>query len=83
MGKTAQRSAEKAFRPRASLLRLLGDHLIGDRRGAVIELLRNAWDADASVAEVTVRGAGSADASVSVEDDGSGMTFETVRDVWP
>ena len=79
---TEWRSAEKAFRPRASLIRLLGDHLIGDRRGAVIELLRNAWDADASIAEVTVRGAGSADASLSVEDDGSGMTFETVRGVW-
>ena len=41
------------FRPRARLLQLLGDELIGSSRLAVFELVKNAYDADANT--VTVR----------------------------
>ena len=77
------RTVKAAFRPRARLLRLLGDQLIRDQRIAVFELLKNAYDADAVEATVTIRNAESPGAaSIVVEDDGAGMTFETVRDVW-
>ena len=77
------RSAEAPFRPRARMLRLLGDQLIRDPRIAVFELLKNAYDADATEAAVTLRRIEDADrASIVVEDDGSGMTFETVTGVW-
>ena len=40
------------FRPRARLLQLLGDELIGSPRLAVFELVKNAYDADANEAVV-------------------------------
>ena len=71
------------FRPRARLLQLLGDELIGNPRLAVFELVKNSYDADANSA--TVRFAldkmGRA-SSLTVEDDGEGMAYETIRDVW-
>ena len=77
------RSREAAFRPRARLLRLLGDQLIRDQRIAVFELLKNAYDADAIEATVTIRNVESArEASIVVQDDGAGMTFEAVHGVW-
>ena len=48
-----QREIRQPFRPRARLLQLLGDELIGSPRLAVFELVKNAYDADAN--EVTVR----------------------------
>jgi signal transduction histidine kinase/anti-sigma regulatory factor (Ser/Thr protein kinase) len=69
------------FRPRARLLQLLGDQLIGSARLAVFELVKNAYDADAS--RVVVRLDLSDDEpSITVSDDGEGMTLKTLRDIW-
>jgi DNA mismatch repair ATPase MutL len=46
-------SSFQAFRPRARVLQLLGDELIGSPRLAVFELVKNAYDADAG--EVAIR----------------------------
>lgn len=70
------------FRPRARLLRLLGDQLIGSPRLAVFELVKNAYDADASKVDVVFAGLGSGDPYIVVRDDGEGMTLETLRDIW-
>ena len=70
------------FRPRARLLQLLGDELIGSARLAVFELVKNAYDADAGVVRVVLENIESPDASVIVEDDGDGMTLEAIRDIW-
>ena len=43
------------FRPRARLLQLLGDELIGGPRLAVFELVKNAYDADANEVVVALR----------------------------
>ena len=48
-----ERTHEAPFRPRARVLQLLGDELIGSPRLAVFELVKNAYDADAT--EVAVR----------------------------
>ena len=65
------------------MLQLLGDQLIRDPRIAVFELLKNAYDADAARATVTLKEIEHhEDASIVVEDDGSGMTFDTVLNVW-
>jgi hypothetical protein len=48
------RTANLTFRPRARLLRLLGDQLIRDAYIAVFELVKNAYDADATRAVVTL-----------------------------
>ena len=47
-----ERSESRAFKPRARLLRLLGDELIRDPNIAIFELVKNAYDADASYARV-------------------------------
>jgi signal transduction histidine kinase len=71
------------FRVKARVLRLLGDELIRDESLAVFELVKNAYDADARGCHVTLRDlADSKRAAISVEDDGSGMSVETVRDAW-
>lgn len=70
------------FRPRARLLQLLGDELIGSPRLAVFELVKNAYDADAETVRVALENIDSPDASIVVEDDGDGMTLDIIRDIW-
>jgi signal transduction histidine kinase len=70
------------FRPRARLLQLLGDQLIGTPRLAVFELVKNAYDADAENVNITLQRIGTPDGTIQVGDDGEGMTLETIRDIW-
>lgn len=70
------------FRPRARLLQMLGDELIGSSRLAVFELVKNAYDADASQVTVTFNHLSSRDACLIVKDDGEGMDLETITNVW-
>lgn len=70
------------FRPRARVLQLLGDELIGNARLAVFELVKNAYDADANEVIVRLdldRGRGS---MITVTDDGEGMPLDVIRSVW-
>jgi signal transduction histidine kinase len=70
------------FRPRARLLQLLGDELIGNPRLAVFELVKNAYDACARQVVVTLGGLDTDSPWVEVSDDGDGMSLETIRDIW-
>lgn len=76
-------SLKLPFRPRARLLQLLGDQLIGSPRLAVFELVKNAYDADAENVTVTLIHIDDASKiAITVEDDGDGMTLATIRDIW-
>ena len=71
------------MRPRARLISLIGEDLISDEPVAVVELVKNAYDADAD--RVTIRFEGDdpdAPERVVVEDDGDGMTIKTVLGAW-
>ena len=70
------------FRPRARVLQLLGDELIGSPRLAVFELVKNAYDADADevIVRLDLRDGGSP--TITVTDDGDGMSLEVLRSVW-
>ena len=70
------------FRPRARVLQLLGDELIGSPRLAVFELVKNAYDADATHATVRLDIQSGDSPSITVEDDGEGMTLDLLRTVW-
>jgi hypothetical protein len=70
------------FRPRARILQLLGDELIGSSRLAVFELVKNAYDADASSVAVKIIDIHSKNPKIRIKDDGSGMSLETIRDIW-
>lgn len=71
------------FKPRARLLLQLGDQLIKNECIALLELAKNAYDADASMINITMSHPDSKkDGSIIIEDDGFGMTADIVENVW-
>lgn len=75
------------FRPYARLLTMLGDQLIKNERIALVEIIKNSYDADASWVKVTFQdfdadfGANSM-SKIIIEDDGIGMTQEVIENHW-
>ena len=68
------------FRVKPRLLRLLGDQLIRDANLAVFELVKNAYDADATHCSVTLEHPDSpSTARIEIEDNGFGMDEEVIR----
>ena len=79
--------APLAIRPYARLLTMLGEQLLKNERVALVELIKNAYDADSGT--VTVEFVNFApsmrnrdDSRIVVRDDGCGMTPETVKTAW-
>jgi len=70
------------MRARARILSLLGEQLIGNDRLAIFELVKNAYDADASHVLVELDGLDDGSPSIVVQDDGEGMSLETITGVW-
>ena len=71
------------FKPRARLLLQLGDQLIKNESIALLELAKNAYDADASVVSIIMRQPDSLeDCYIEIEDDGFGMNADIVENVW-
>lgn len=69
------------FKARAHLLKLLGDQLIGNDRLAIFELVKNAYDANAT--EVTVLlDIESNPPKISIKDNGFGMNLKTIENKW-
>ncbi|MGD0336336.1 MAG: ATP-binding protein [Candidatus Omnitrophota bacterium] len=71
------------LRPRARIIRTLGDELISNEVVAIIELVKNSYDADAK--QVTVRFVGPLEKGkgrIEVIDDGTGMTLDTIKSAW-
>ena len=64
------------------MLQLLGDELIGSARLAVFELVKNAYDADATEAVVRLDLESNQEPTIIVSDDGEGMTLDVLRSVW-
>jgi signal transduction histidine kinase len=71
-----------AFRPRARLLKLIGEELISDDVVAVAELVKNAHDADALTVTISFRGVTRPDGEIEVRDDGTGMDLDTLLGRW-
>ncbi len=72
-----------AFRPRARIMRTLGEELISSETVAVIELVKNAFDADAT--KVLVRFIGPLEegkGSIEIIDNGHGMSMQTIETAW-
>jgi HSP90 family molecular chaperone len=73
----------QVFRPRARIIRTLGRDLIQNRVVAVQELVKNSYDADATEVTLTFTGPLTAgQGSLTVADDGDGMTLDTVKTAW-
>ncbi|GAA5001037.1 ATP-binding protein [Acinetobacter puyangensis] len=75
-------SEDLAFRPRARLLQMLGDQLIGSSRLAIFELVKNAYDADADTVLITLDEVNTPNAKIIVEDNGEGMSADIIKNIW-
>jgi signal transduction histidine kinase len=76
-------SGARSLRPRARILRTFGDELISSETVALVELVKNSYDADAT--RVLVRFEGPLEAGeglLEVIDNGHGMSLETIQDAW-
>jgi signal transduction histidine kinase len=71
------------FKPRARLLIQLGDQLIKNESIALVELVKNSYDADANIVNIYMENAeDSENGVIIIEDDGFGMSPEIVENVW-
>ncbi len=79
-----EKEGELNFEVDARHIRQLGRELVADRVTAVSELIKNAYDADATVVTVSFSkdSAGEAGGVLTVEDDGVGMTLEEITTRW-
>ncbi len=77
------RAGSHRMRARARLINLIGEELISDEPVALVELVKNAYDADASNASVRFEGTDpDHPVRLVVEDNGLGMDLDTVLGAW-
>lgn len=80
MNEIQAQSGSAKMRPRARLVSLIGEDLVSDEAVALVELVKNAYDADAQQVAVVFNSAEPTE--VVVQDDGHGMTLDTVLGNW-
>ncbi|MCK4794273.1 MAG: ATP-binding protein [Desulfobacteraceae bacterium] len=73
---------ELSFVVDSALLSELGERLVETVHLALAELIKNAYDADATEVEVMVLPDRKGKSIISVSDDGVGMTFADVQNYW-
>ncbi len=77
------RSTQEVFKPRARIMLQLGDQLIRNESIALLELIKNSYDADTNKVDITLSNIDSSEHGIiEIKDDGSGMDFDIVRNVW-
>src|SRR5438874_1847289 len=64
------------------ILRRLGEELVPHPDQGIIELVRNAYDADAKSCRVELLNTETRGGSILVSDDGSGMGLEAIQSGW-
>ena len=80
-------SEKLKIRPYARLITMLGDQLIRDETIALSELIKNAYDADASWVKISLNNfnddfTARADSSIVIEDNGNGMNKDILEKDW-
>jgi len=77
------KTGEARVKARSRLMLLLGEQLITDEVAAMSELVKNAYDADATKVKVTLHGVSDQDESyIIIKDNGHGMSLDTVLSSW-
>lgn len=73
---------KKTFRPSARLISTIGEDIIKDMHAAVVELVKNAYDADATEVTITFKNTDDKKLILLVEDNGHGMTEDVIVNKW-
>ena len=73
---------KKSFRPSARLIGTIGEDIIKDMHAAVVELVKNSYDADANEVQIFFEATSDKKLLLSVQDDGHGMDENVVVDKW-
>ena len=79
---TETQRTELSFNVDAALLVELGERLVARRSVALAELIKNAYDADATTVTVSFKNMCCANGEIVVTDDGSGMTLSSMGHGW-
>lgn len=70
------------FQVDAGHINKLGLELVGKQETALMELIKNAYDADATEVTVDFFNAEKEDGKLVIQDNGSGMNLETIKNAW-
>ncbi|AUO01597.1 ATP-binding protein [Serratia marcescens] len=71
------------LRPRARIIRTIGDKLISGPEAAIIELVKNAYDADSPSVEITISPHTEKNSGLlTIRDFGHGMSHDTILNDW-
>jgi len=70
------------FKARARLLEQLGEQLIKNASIALLELVKNSYDADASIVNLTMKNVQVSSGFIEIYDDGCGMDIDIIQNVW-
>jgi signal transduction histidine kinase len=77
------KSTKNFFQPRARLLLQLGDKLIKNENIALLEIIKNSYDADSRTVKVTLNKVNSKEnGKIDILDDGCGMDMKIIEEVW-
>lgn len=70
------------FRFSPNILVRLGEELNQGTDQSILELIKNSYDADARTCKVELRNTSSAGGSITITDDGDGMSALSIKDSW-
>lgn len=80
--KEEKKSGATKMRPKARLISLIGEELISDESVALVELIKNAYDADANSANINFIYKDDNLSEIKIQDDGHGMTTDELLNGW-
>lgn len=92
----ALKSGDFIFKPRARIIKTIGEELISSDNVAIIELVKNSYDADSPIVDISFNGIVKEkeegkkkkkyidhnNASIVIYDEGKGMDFKTIESAW-
>ena len=71
------------LRPKARIISVIGSELISDDNVAIIELVKNSYDADSTLVDIVFQGPMlESNGKIIISDNGHGMSMESVKHGW-
>jgi signal transduction histidine kinase len=79
----SEKKGENSFRPKARLIKTIGEELISSNTVALIELVKNSYDADATSVKIIFEGdIEKGQGKIIIEDNGRGMDLPIIKHGW-